>query len=109
MFTQSGMQIVVMTIVYLCIANTALATSTDMEQEDQQKPSTRLFGQFNAEPNYILTDRPYYSNDVDTDAIFHTKRQLKKKWAKYIQGSQSPYTIAFPALIRTRRWIDQEQ
>jgi hypothetical protein len=34
---------------------------------------------------------------------------LKKKWTKFLQGSQSPYTIAFPALIRTRWWIEQEQ
>lgn len=51
---------------------------------------------------YHLT-HPQYENDylVD-DEILHGKRDVEKKWAKF-QVGRAGYTIAFPALIRTRR------
>ncbi|CAF3538615.1 unnamed protein product [Rotaria sp. Silwood1] len=80
-----------------------------MEQQDQKRSLAGFFGRFNVNPHYLLTNRLYHGNDVDTDLLYDEKRQSNKKWAKMSQGSQSPFTIAFPALIRTRRWIEQEQ
>ena len=60
----------------------------------------------------VLSERfgvhPHHNDGVNRDFLFHQKRQLKKKWAKLVHDSQSPYTIAFPALIRTRRWTDDQ-
>jgi hypothetical protein len=41
--------------------------------------------------------------------LLHSKWALNKKSAGFFQGSQLPYTVAFPALIRSCRWIEQEQ
>jgi hypothetical protein len=88
------------------VANSVSVASTDVEHSNQKRFAAAYSGRYGIDPNYLLTNRPYYDDDdVDTSALFFKKRQLKKKWAKSLQRSQSPYTIAFPALIRTRRWI----
>lgn len=51
---------------------------------------------------HFLLDQSFEENS-DEDDIQHHKRQVKKKWTKLHQGNPSPYTIAFPALIRSRR------
>ncbi len=90
------------TVVYLNIANGVSGKSTNIEPATQKRFFPAFFGRFGTDPNYLLTNRAYYDDDFGKDVIFHKKRQLKKKWTKFLQGSQSPYTIAFPALIRTR-------
>jgi hypothetical protein len=68
-----------------------------------------MLEQFGIGSNHLLPNRPYDDDNTDEEENLHDKRQLKKKWAKFYQGGHSPYTIAFPALIRSRRWIEQEQ
>ncbi len=109
MFTQLGIYLIFVTVIYLNIANTVSATSANMEQSVQKRFPGGFFGRFGIDPDHLFANRPYYDDDVDKDAMFFKKRQLKKKWTNFFQRSQSPYTIAFPALIRTRRWIEQEQ
>jgi len=90
------------TVVYLNIVNDVFATSVNTKQLDQKRYLPASFGRFGTDPSYLVTNHPYYDDNVGRDVMFFKKRQLKKKWAKLFQRSQSPYTIAFPALIRTR-------
>lgn len=108
MFTQIGISLLFVSMIYLNMINVALTTSTDMEHQEQKRFPPAFFGRYGFDPTYLLTNRPYYDGNLDRDmALFH-KRQIKKKWAALFQRSQSPYTIAFPALIRTRRSTEQE-
>jgi len=83
--------------------STAPTTSTDAEEHHKKLGTVVLLDRFAFD-----THNPSSNFDENEDQTFPTKRELKKKWAKFYSGSQSPYTIAFPALIRTRRWIEQE-
>ena len=61
-----------------------------------------------SDPNHLLTNFAF--DDVDELGtgkfmLYNDKRELGKKWAKLFQDSHSPYTIAFPALIRSRRFV----
>ena len=104
MFTQIGLCLMLIALTYVNVVNTVPLSSTNMEQQQQAKRLTSaFFGKFPVDPTYLLENHPYYYNDnINTDVFFH-KRQLSKKWGNLFQRSQSPYTIAFPALIRTRR------
>ncbi len=89
--------------IYLCMilatviyVNGKPALSADIEPQNPKYTDEAMMER--------LIDHPY--DDIYEEENFHDKRQLNKKWAKFYQGAQSPYTIAFPALIRTRRWIE---
>lgn len=103
MSTHTSLCFVLITILYLNVVNSALATSQNVEEQDQKRSSAVLFERFGVDPGYVSANRPYNDDDANT------KRALKKKWARFFPGYQSPYTIAFPALIRSRRWIEQEE
>ncbi len=110
MSTQICLCFMLISILYLNLANSVPAISKDMEEQDQTRSSDVLFERFGVDPGYLFGNRPYHDDDADKDAILHMKRGLfQKKWARFFQGSQTPYTIAFPALMRTRRWIQEEQ
>ena len=94
------------TMIYLNMVNVVSATSTNMKRSEQKRFPPAFFGRSGVDPSYLLTNRPYYDDDLDNNVAFFNKRELKKKWANFFQRSQSPYTIAFPALIRTRRSIE---
>lgn len=107
MFTKFGMYVILITIVYISIAYADLEISTNMEEENQNKSPRNSLGRFSVDPNYLWTNRMYYTNNANTDLGYGRKRQSKKKWVKFGSGPQSSYTIAFPALIRTRRSMGQ--
>lgn len=89
--------------------NTESTPSIDTNLRNQKRSPAAFFGLYGINSNYYLAGRRYYSGDqVGKAAKVSNIRRLKKKWAKSFGRSQSPYTIAFPALIRTRRWIEQE-
>jgi hypothetical protein len=98
-----------MTVAYNTVD--ALPTSSkDVDAQNRKLSDAFMLEQFGVGSNHFLTNRRYDDNDnIDEDEIIHDKRQLQKKWAKFFQGAQSPYTIAFPALIRSRRSIEKEQ
>lgn len=81
------------------------APTNEIDHEDEKRLLTTFFGRYRVDPDYILSNQPY-KNKVVKDELFYNKRQLKSKWAELFQQSHPPYTIAFPALIRTRRWVD---
>jgi len=86
--------------------NALPVSSTDAEIQNNKLYDAPMFERFGIGSNQFLVRHPYSDDNIEEDEILHDKRQLKKKWAKFYQGAQSPYTIAFPALIRTRRWIE---
>ncbi len=97
---------ILMTVTYLNTVNAKPAPSADRDLQNQKFSDAAMMKHFGS--NQFLISHPYDEGDdsIDEDEIRYEKRQSNKKWAKFYQGSQSPYTIAFPALIRTRRWIE---
>lgn len=104
-----------LTYIYLCIIlltvntiNTLPAPLTDADIQDNKLTDPSILERFGVGSNQLLLNRQFIDDDeqIDNDDIVHDKRQLKKKWAKFFRDSHSPYTIAFPALIRSRRWAE---
>jgi len=93
-----------MTVTYT--VNALPAPLTDGEIQNKKFSDVPMLERFGIGPNHVLINRPNDDDNIDEDEILQIKRQLNKKWAKFYQGAQSPYTIAFPALIRSRRWIE---
>lgn len=85
--------------------NTLPAPSTDADIENNKLVDASMFDRFGVGSDRFLINHQFNDNDdqIDEDEVIHEKRQLRKKWAKFFQGGHSPYTIAFPALIRSRR------
>lgn len=69
------------------------------------EPGKRL----SADPSHLLTNVVFGDNDLGKYMVYNDKRELNKKWVKLFQESHSPYKIAFPALIRSRRFILPEE
>lgn len=74
----------------------------DLSHEDEKRSFVPFIGRYSFHPEYFL-DNQAYKHKIGKDVPFYKKRQLKSKWTDFFQLSQTPYTIAFPALIRTRR------
>lgn len=92
-------------VLVVAYVNALPAPLADADLQNQKFSAATMIERLG--PNRFLVNRPYDDEEnIDEDEMLHAKRQLKKKWAKFYQGPQSPYTIAFPALIRTRRWIE---
>ncbi len=108
MWTRLSLCLMLMTMIYPILLIKISTTSAETKQSDQKRLSTAFFRLYGINPNHRLTNRRYYDDDVDKGAILHEKRQFKKKSPKASHQHSSPYTIAFPSLIRTRRWIQQE-
>ena len=100
--------ILIVTIALQAI-NSVRSTSNNHDQQNKRRYSPMLFDRFSVDPTNMLTNRVFEDDDPDNGMIVHQKRQLRKKWAKLYQDSHSPYTIAFPALIRTRRSTGQDK
>jgi hypothetical protein len=83
--------------------------SIDLETENNKLSDALMVEKFGAVSHYYLTDPQYDADNINDDETHHQKRQLKRKWAAIQRGPHSPYKIAFPALIRSRRWIEREQ
>ncbi|CAF2636742.1 unnamed protein product [Rotaria sp. Silwood2] len=98
-----------MSMISLKTVNSIPVSATNLDTQNKELSDAFMLEQYGIGPNHFLTGRQYDDDRVDEDEILPEKRHYKKKWAKFYQGVQSPYTIAFPALIRTRRWIEQEQ
>lgn len=62
--------------------------------------SNRLLHNVDVEKNDDLNHGHYI--------MYNNKREISKKWAKFFQDSHSPYKIAFPALIRSRWFVVEE-
>ncbi|CAF3224468.1 unnamed protein product [Rotaria socialis] len=107
MLTQVGLCIMLMMMLFLRICTAMPASSSNIGTQNKELSDAFMLEQYGVDSNNFLTDRQYEDDHINEDDIFPEKRQLNKKWAKFYQGPQSPYTIAFPALIRTRRWIEQ--
>ena len=90
-------------IIVLQVIASVRSISNNLDQQHQRRFSPMSFEQFGVDSNYRSANRVFDDEESDKDMMVHQKRQVKKKWAKLYQDSHSPYTIAFPALIRTRR------
>lgn len=97
MLSQIYVWMMFISIVYV---HTLPATSPDAQLEQQKYSDAAMINRLAWE--HIFVDQPL-EESTDEDDLQYEKRQVKKKWSKLHQGSQSPYTIAFPALIRSRR------
>lgn len=100
---------VLIMMIALQAINPARSTSNNRDQQNNRGYSPMLFDRLGVDPPNLLTNRVFEDEDPDNGMIVHQKRQLRKKWAKLYQDSHSPYKIAFPALIRSRRSTGQDQ
>jgi hypothetical protein len=92
-----------MFMMVVCI-NTVPALPVDLETQNNQLSDALMLEQLGIGPEYYLTNRQYGDDDnINDDGVLIQKRQLKRKWTAFHRGVHSPYTIAFPALIRTRQ------
>ena len=92
-----------LTIVYV---HTLPAIAPDTDLENSKDSDTSIIERFDL--HSFLNHHPF-EDSTDEDELIDQKRQVKKKWSKLQQGNPSPYTIAFPALIRTRRDMEEEK
>ena len=84
-------------------------SSKDLDNFEQKRNLADLFDRYRNDLNQRLANHRYYDDD-DTDqaTALYGKRQMPKKRMKAFHYPHAGYTIAFPALIRSRRWIDQQ-
>ncbi|CAF1500142.1 unnamed protein product [Rotaria sp. Silwood1] len=101
--------IMLMTMISLNTVNSIPVSAANLDNQNKQLSDPFMLEPYGIGSNHFLNGGLYDDDRIDEDEILPEKRQYKKKWAKFFQGAQSPYTIAFPALIRTRRWIQEEQ
>ncbi|CAF0734768.1 unnamed protein product [Adineta steineri] len=100
MFTPIGPCFILIVIIHINIINYTSATTTNIEDQDEKRSSIAASELFDADPLYDNDDE---DDDVNNDAMHYQKRNLRKKWAEFFQRPNSPYAIAFPALLRSRR------
>lgn len=103
MLAQTSFCFFLLAMTYLNSIQTLAVSTTDLEDQNKKFADGYLLERFAVNPHRLFRDRFYDDENVDDDDSMHQKRQIKKKWIKLHHGAQSPYTIAFPALIRTRR------
>lgn len=91
------------------IFSVALPSSADLDESNKKLSDELLFARFGLGGSRQLFGDRFFEgeDDLDNGEFLQEKRQVKKKWNKFHHGAQSPYTIAFPALIRTRRSTQQ--
>ncbi|CAF0996626.1 unnamed protein product [Adineta steineri] len=99
------------TLTYLNKVNGIPLSSFDLDTQNNRLYNAILSGQIDVGSNHDLINSQYDDGDdnINNDEIFHNKRQARRFWARFHHDGQSPYTIAFPALIRTRRYIEENQ
>lgn len=103
MLAQTTLCFLLLTMAYLNSIHTLAAPTSDLEEQNKRFVDEFLLERFGVNPHRLFPDRFYDEETLSDDESMHQKRQIKKKWNKFHHGAQSPYTIAFPALIRTRR------
>ncbi|UJR38496.1 hypothetical protein I4U23_031163 [Adineta vaga] len=103
MFTSTGLYVMLFTLTCLVLFNSVFTMPTDVEEQDQKRSIGNLFEQSGMDHDYVVVNQPNNDNDNDNHVVFQKRREMKRKWAKFFQGADSPYAIAFPALIRSRR------
>jgi hypothetical protein len=98
-----------MMMTYFNTVNAIPAPPTDIDMLNKRLYDASMIERLGFGTNYFVNNGQYDNDNSDQDEILHEKRQLKKKWAKFYRGAPGSFTIAFPALIRSRRWIEQEE
>lgn len=109
MLSYIGLCVMLLTVNYISTVDAIPAPSTSISAQNQKFSNGVLLEQYGDGSAHSLFNHQYDDDHIDDDEFVPEKKHLKKKWAKYHQGIQSPYTIAFPALIRSRRWIEEAQ
>ena len=104
MLTQISFCFLLLAMTYLNSIHTLAVPTSDLEEQNKKLVDGYLLERLGVNPHRLFRDRFYDEETLDDDdESMHQKRQIKKKWNKFHHGAQSQYTIAFPALIRTRR------
>ncbi|CAF1546972.1 unnamed protein product [Adineta ricciae] len=104
MFTKTGSSLVLLAIACLALLNFISAIPTNAEEQDDKQSVGTLLERFGIDHDYLSENHPNNNDDDHENRVVMLKRRaMKRKWAKFFQGSESPYAIAFPALIRSRR------
>ena len=105
MLNQATIFFMVLAFTCLMKVQTSPISSADLDESNKKLSDAFMLERVDIGPRRFIGDHLYADENIDDDEIFHQKRQLKKKWNTLHSRAQSAYTIAFPALIRTRRSI----
>ena len=98
--------LILLTATYLHPANGKSLSSADIDEQEKKLSDGFMSDRFDVGSGHLFTGHQYEDETIDDEEYPHEKRQLKRKWNKFHAGARSPYTIAFPALIRTRRSME---
>ncbi|CAF0803451.1 unnamed protein product [Adineta steineri] len=109
MLAQTRFYLMIMVMLYVNLFNSIFASPTDIKQHIQKRSFANLLSQFGIHAGYFSPNYSYNNIKYDKDVAIYNKEDMIKKWSQLFQESQSSYPIAFPALIRTRRWIEHEE
>ncbi|UJR38497.1 hypothetical protein I4U23_031164 [Adineta vaga] len=102
-----GLFCIFIALVYL---NTILIQVSATTIDHPSQPIESLLDPANIDPDYFIANQQMsYDDDSEAGVDGYRKRSFRKNWAKLFERSQPRYTIAFPALLRSRRWIEEEQ
>jgi hypothetical protein len=110
MSRSAGLYLILMATISLTMALSTSAVPPPREsyvhKQDPHRSATALLGQLSLDPEYLFAQRRLHddASTEDEDGMAYRRRDLKEEWVKLLQKAQSP-TIAFPALLRSRRGI----
>jgi hypothetical protein len=80
--------------------------TSDLDDQDKKLSNGFILERAGSPSSRFSNRQPVDDDDMlDADEFVHEKRHVKKKWNKFHHGAQSPYNIAFPALIRSRKSV----
>lgn len=86
-----------------CLFSIKALPTRDTDIENDHLTDALMLEQLHS--NHLLGRSYTNEENSDEDENINDKREVKRKWYNLASSAHGPYTIAFPALIRSRRWI----
>jgi hypothetical protein len=102
MMTQTSLYLTILLLTSFILINSISATPIHVNKQEQKRSFAALLGRLGFGSEYLLPDRTYRGANIGSSPASHKNQDMRKKWARFFQEPQSPYAIAFPALIRSR-------
>ncbi|CAF1546985.1 unnamed protein product [Adineta ricciae] len=102
MYKQTGLYLTILIVIMFYLVNSFSATPINMLKQDQKRSFALFFRRLGIGSDYLLSNPPMNGHYNEENVISSNRAGTQKKRARFFQQSHSPYSIAFPALIRSR-------
>ena len=102
MCKQTGLYLTIFIVIMFYLVNSLSATPINMLKQDQKRSFALFFRRLGIGSDYLLSNPPMNDRYNEANVISSNRDVKQKKRARFFQQSHSPYSIAFPALIRSR-------